>query len=35
MGIGQGRKLRIRELGGPGEHGGAPRDMYVTVHVAD
>ncbi|WP_406486464.1 DnaJ C-terminal domain-containing protein [Streptomyces sp. NBC_01563] len=34
-GIRQGQKLRIRELGGPGEHGGAPGDMYATVHVDD
>ncbi|WP_331754320.1 DnaJ C-terminal domain-containing protein [Streptomyces sp. NBC_00826] len=31
-GIRQGQKLRIRELG---EHGGAPGDMYATVHVDD
>ncbi|GGV97288.1 hypothetical protein GCM10015535_68410 [Streptomyces gelaticus] len=34
-GIRQGQKLRIRELGGPGEHGGAPGDLYATVHVDD
>ncbi|MFJ8402378.1 DnaJ C-terminal domain-containing protein [Streptomyces microflavus] len=32
-GIRDGQKARVRELGGPGKHGGAPRDMYVTVHV--
>ncbi|MEU8470146.1 DnaJ C-terminal domain-containing protein [Streptomyces sp. NPDC029006] len=32
-GIKDGRKIRIRELGGPGKHGGAPQDLYVTVHV--
>ncbi|WP_406491636.1 hypothetical protein OG936_00215 [Streptomyces sp. NBC_00846] len=34
-GIRDGQKVRIRELGGPGKHGGAPGDLYVTVHVAD
>ncbi|MFH9090505.1 protein kinase [Streptomyces sp. NPDC017673] len=34
-GIRDGQKVRIRELGGPGKHGGAPGDMYVTVHVID
>ncbi|MEV7907391.1 DnaJ C-terminal domain-containing protein [Streptomyces anulatus] len=28
-----GQKARLRELGGPGKHGGAPGDMYITVHV--
>ncbi|MBG7704686.1 hypothetical protein HCJ76_43025 [Streptomyces sp. MC1] len=27
------QKIRSREVGGPGKHGGAPRDLYVTVHV--
>ncbi|MDQ1013525.1 protein kinase domain-containing protein [Streptomyces afghaniensis] len=34
-GIRDGQKVRLRELGGPGKHGGAPGDMYVTVHVID
>jgi serine/threonine-protein kinase len=34
-GIRDGQKVRIRELGGPGKNGGAPGDMYVTVHVVD
>ncbi|MFJ6053615.1 protein kinase [Streptomyces sp. NPDC092307] len=34
-GIRDGQKVRIRELGGPGTHGGAPGDMYVTVHIID
>ncbi|MEE1943083.1 protein kinase [Streptomyces sp. TRM 70361] len=29
------QQIRIRELGGPGKHGGAPGDLYVTVHVQD
>ncbi|WUC92086.1 hypothetical protein OHQ35_37610 (plasmid) [Streptomyces anulatus] len=28
-----GQEVRLRELGGPGKHCGAPGDMYVTVHV--
>ncbi|MEU5538543.1 DnaJ C-terminal domain-containing protein [Streptomyces sp. NPDC020362] len=32
-GIKDGQELRLRELGGPGTHGGAPGDLYVTVHV--
>lgn len=32
-GIRDGQEVRIRELGGPGKHGGAPGDLYVTVHV--
>ncbi|MFJ3127935.1 DnaJ C-terminal domain-containing protein [Streptomyces sp. NPDC086993] len=34
-GIRDGQEVRLRELGGPGQHGGAPGDMYVTVHVGD
>jgi serine/threonine-protein kinase len=34
-GIRDGQKVRIRELGGPGKHGGAPGDLYVTVHIVD
>ena len=34
-GIRDGQEVRIRELGGPGKHGGAPGDLYVTVHVID
>ncbi|MGW4563539.1 DnaJ C-terminal domain-containing protein [Streptomyces sp. NPDC004561] len=30
-----GQELRIRELGSPGKNGGAPGDLYVTVHVDD
>ncbi|MFB6945643.1 protein kinase [Streptomyces sp. NPDC060286] len=33
--IKDGQKVRLRELGGPGQHGGAPGDMYVTVRVGD
>ncbi|MFJ9634495.1 protein kinase [Streptomyces sp. NPDC101175] len=32
-GIRDGQKLRIRERGSPGKHGGPPGDHYVTVHV--
>lgn len=32
-GIRDGQKARIRELGGLGKHGGAPGDLYATVHV--
>ncbi|MGX1887465.1 protein kinase domain-containing protein [Streptomyces sp. NPDC055287] len=32
-GIRDGQEVRLRELGGAGKHGGAPGDMYVTVHV--
>ncbi|MGW2426746.1 DnaJ C-terminal domain-containing protein [Streptomyces sp. NPDC001709] len=34
-GVKDGQKIRIREVGGPGKHGGAPGDLYVTVHVHD
>ncbi|MER5813721.1 DnaJ C-terminal domain-containing protein [Streptomyces californicus] len=33
FGIGDGQKIRFRERGVPGTHGGAPGDLYVTVHV--
>ncbi|MFI0959162.1 DnaJ C-terminal domain-containing protein [Streptomyces californicus] len=32
-GIEDGQKIRLRERGAPGTHGGAPGDLYVTVHV--
>ncbi|KPC78290.1 serine/threonine protein kinase [Streptomyces sp. NRRL F-6602] len=32
-GIKDGQKIRLRELGAPGKHGGAPGDLYVTVHI--
>ncbi|MEF3118942.1 DnaJ C-terminal domain-containing protein [Streptomyces chrestomyceticus] len=34
-GIREGQRIRLRELGGPGQHGGAPGDLYVTVHIDD
>lgn len=34
-GIRTGQVIRLRELGAPGKHGGAPGNLYVTVHVAD
>lgn len=34
-GLKDGQEVRIRELGGPGTQGGAPGDLYVTVHIAD
>ncbi|MEU3954034.1 protein kinase [Streptomyces achromogenes] len=34
-GVKSGQKIRLREFGAPGKHGGAPGDLYVTVHVAD
>ncbi|MEV5982815.1 protein kinase [Streptomyces sp. NPDC052114] len=32
-GVKNGQKIRLRKLGAPGKHGGAPGDLYVTVHV--
>ncbi|MBO0916429.1 serine/threonine protein kinase [Streptomyces laculatispora] len=32
-GLRDGKEIRIRELGEPGKHGGAPGDMYVTMHI--
>ncbi|MDW4903191.1 DnaJ C-terminal domain-containing protein [Streptomyces californicus] len=32
-GIEDGQKIRLRERGAPGTDGGAPGDLYVTVHV--
>lgn len=29
-GVKNGQKIRLRELGAPGKHGGAPGDLYVT-----
>ncbi|WP_107468894.1 protein kinase domain-containing protein [Streptomyces caniscabiei] len=34
-GVRNGQKIRLREFGAPGKHGGAPGDLYVTVHVTD
>uniref|UniRef100_UPI002F913997 protein kinase domain-containing protein n=1 Tax=Streptomyces sp. NBC_01562 TaxID=2975879 RepID=UPI002F913997 len=34
-GLKDGQEVRIRELGGPGTQGGAPGDLYVTVHITD
>ncbi|MFD5520699.1 DnaJ C-terminal domain-containing protein [Streptomyces sp. NPDC127066] len=34
-GLRDGQEVRTRELGGPGRHGGAPGDLYVTVQVTD
>ncbi|MDW8805502.1 protein kinase [Streptomyces scabiei] len=34
-GVRNGQKIRLREFGAPGKHGGAPGDLYVTVHVVD
>ncbi|WP_256097128.1 DnaJ C-terminal domain-containing protein [Streptomyces agglomeratus] len=34
-GIKDGQEIRVRELGGPGKHGGAPGDLHVTVHITD
>ncbi|MGW4596997.1 protein kinase domain-containing protein [Streptomyces sp. NPDC004457] len=34
-GIRGGQKVRLPKLGGPGKNGGAPGDLYVTVHVID
>ncbi|MFD5897100.1 DnaJ C-terminal domain-containing protein [Streptomyces sp. NPDC060366] len=30
VGVKGGQVVRIRELGAPGKHGGAPGDLYVT-----
>ncbi|GAA4704377.1 hypothetical protein GCM10023324_69010 [Streptomyces youssoufiensis] len=27
--------VRLRELGGPGTHGGAPGDLYATMRIVD
>ncbi|MEU5902582.1 MULTISPECIES: DnaJ C-terminal domain-containing protein [unclassified Streptomyces] len=32
-GVRNGQKIRLREFGAPGKHVGAPRDLYVTVHI--
>ncbi|MFI1368904.1 DnaJ C-terminal domain-containing protein [Streptomyces griseochromogenes] len=32
-GLRDGQKVRIRELGGLGKHGGAPGDLYFIVHI--
>ncbi|WP_043260274.1 protein kinase domain-containing protein [Streptomyces hokutonensis] len=32
-GVKNGQTIRLREYGAPGKHGGAPGDLYVTVHV--
>ncbi|MFF8619224.1 DnaJ C-terminal domain-containing protein [Streptomyces sp. NPDC015350] len=34
-GIRTGQVIRLRELGAPGRHGGAPGNLYVTVRVDD
>ncbi|MFE7310949.1 DnaJ C-terminal domain-containing protein [Streptomyces sp. NPDC057546] len=34
-GIRTGQVIRLREFGAPGRHGGAPGNLYVTVHVDD
>ena len=33
-GVGDGQRIRIKGKGAAGENGGAPGDLYVTVHVA-
>lgn len=32
-GVSPGQKIKMKERGGPGRHGGPPGDLYVTVHV--
>ncbi|HEX4905366.1 MAG TPA: J domain-containing protein [Acidimicrobiales bacterium] len=32
-GVGDGRKIKMKERGGPGRNGGPPGDLYVLVHV--
>ncbi|MEV6949267.1 DnaJ C-terminal domain-containing protein [Streptomyces sp. NPDC051172] len=32
-GVRNGQRIRLREFGAPGKHGGAPGDLYVTVHA--
>ncbi|MER5619046.1 DnaJ C-terminal domain-containing protein [Streptomyces sp. NPDC002215] len=34
-GIWTGQVIRLREFGAPGRHGGAPGNLYATVHVDD
>ncbi|MGW7645482.1 DnaJ C-terminal domain-containing protein [Streptomyces bobili] len=34
-GVRNGQKIRLRDFGAPGKHGGEPGDLYVTVHVTD
>ncbi|MCU1380319.1 MAG: dnaJ [Acidimicrobiales bacterium] len=33
-GVQEGQRIRMKERGGPGRHGGPAGDLYVTVHVA-
>ncbi|MFD3937838.1 protein kinase [Streptomyces sp. NPDC058611] len=33
-GVRAGQRLRLRGMGRPGRNGGAPGDLYVTVHIA-
>jgi molecular chaperone DnaJ len=32
-GVGDGKKIKMKERGGPGRNGGPPGDLYVLVHV--
>ncbi|MFK4070561.1 DnaJ C-terminal domain-containing protein [Streptomyces sp. NPDC029674] len=34
-GVKDGQKIRLRELGAPGKHGGVRGALYITVHITE